>query len=70
VTPEEIGNAVLRRLAAQAAANRQAGALAEVRAVLEKEPGLTGAQIVAKLPRKLSIRRAQELARLVRAESR
>lgn len=65
-TPTEIGQAILDRLAAQAAANREAGAYALVRALLEKEPNLTGSEIVARITRRLSVRRAQELAKAVR----
>lgn len=65
-TAHEIGQAILDRLAAQAAANRNGGAMADVRSLIEKEPHLTGPQIVAKLSRKLSVRRAQELSKLVR----
>jgi hypothetical protein len=55
-TPAEIGQAILDRLAAQAAANREAGAYREVLVLVKKDPGLTGAHIVAKLLRRLSIR--------------
>lgn len=65
-TPEEIGQAILDRLRAQATANREGGALAEVRALLEREPALTGREIVARVSRMLSVRRAQELAKIVR----
>lgn len=65
-TAVEIGQAILDRLAAQAAANRNAGAWRDVCALLDREPNLTGPQIVAKLPRKLSVRRAQELAKALR----
>lgn len=67
-TPAEIGQSILDRLAAQAAANREAGAYALVRAMLKKEPNLTGPEIVAKISRRLSVRRAQELAKAIRGE--
>ena len=65
----EIGQASLDRLTAQAEKNRNAGAMAAVRGLIEQEPDLTPAEIVERLrPRKLSVRRAQELARTIRAK--
>jgi hypothetical protein len=70
----EIGQAILERLAAQAAANRAAGDLlrADVRSVLEQNPGrLTAKQVLKKLTRHPlpSVRRVQEILRELRAES-
>ena len=75
-TPEEIGRAVLERLAAQAAANRAAGDLlrAEVSAVLaQQQPGqrLTAKLVLRRLPTRsaASVRRVQEVMRELRAQS-
>ena len=73
-TPEQIGAAVLERLAAQAAANRAAGdrLRADVRTVLEQNPGHpTAKQVIKKLGRQLvpSVRRVQEILKELRAES-
>jgi hypothetical protein len=70
-TPEEIGHAVLERLAVQAAANRARGnaSRAEVRVLLAQDPDLTGPQLRARLSHPLSLRRVQELRKELRAES-
>ena len=70
----EIGQAILERLAAQAAVNRAAGDLlrADVRSVLEQTPErLTAKQVLKKLTRHPlpSVRRVQEILRALRAES-
>ncbi len=70
-TPEEIGRAVLKRLANQAAANRARGdaSRAEVRTLLAQDPRLTGPQIRSRLSHPLKLRRIQEIAKEIRAES-
>jgi hypothetical protein len=73
-TAAEIGQAVLERLAAQAAANRAAGDLlrADVRAVWEQHPEYTAKQIIKQLPPRSkcrSTRRIQEVLKVLRAES-
>jgi hypothetical protein len=74
-TPEEIGRAMLERLAAQASANRAAGEAlrAEVRTVLKQYPSvhLTARQVIVLLARTAppSIRRIQEILKELRAES-
>jgi hypothetical protein len=70
----EIGQAVLARLAAQAAANRTLGDLlrAEVRAVVRAHrEKLTAKQVIKELTRERlpSVRRVQEILRALRAES-
>jgi len=70
-TDEEIGRAIRERLAAQAAANRAAGALsvADVREVWEQHPDYTAKQIIRELPprsRHLSMRRVQEILKTLR----
>jgi hypothetical protein len=72
-TADEIGRAILERLAAQAAANRASGdrLRAEVRAVWERHPKCTAKEAVSKLIRRPlpSVRRVQELLKQIRAES-
>jgi hypothetical protein len=73
-SPQEIGAAVLERLAAQAAVNRAAGNLlrADVRTVIEQNhERLTAKQVIKKLIRRPlpSVRRVQEILRDLRAES-
>ena len=74
-TATDIGERLLKRLAAQAAANHAAGEAlrAEVRSVLERHPGehLTARQAIALLSRTSppSIRRVQEILKGIRAES-
>ena len=72
----EIGAATLARLAAQATANREAGAAlrAEIRAVMEAHVGpdrLTAKRVLEKLSRRPlpSVRRVQEHMRAIDAES-
>ena len=72
-TPERIGRLILERLEAQARANRAAGNITRelIRAVVDRHPGekLSAQQVLAELPRKLSLRRTQEILRDIRAES-
>jgi hypothetical protein len=73
-SPEAIGAAVLKRLLAQAAANRASGARlrAEVRAVWEQHPEFTAKQVIKYLSppfQWVSVRRAQEVLKELRAES-
>jgi hypothetical protein len=69
----EIGQAILERLAAQAAANRASGdrLRAEVRAVWEQDPDCTAKEALRKLARRPlpSVRRVQELLKQLRADS-
>jgi hypothetical protein len=70
-TDEEIGRATRQRLAAQATANRAAGALsiADVRAVWEQHPAYSAKQVIRNLParsRNLSVRRVQEILKRLR----
>jgi hypothetical protein len=72
-TAAEIGQAVLERLRAQAAANKAAGAalFADVRAVWEQHPTLTAKHVLKKLTRRPlpSVRRVQEILQSLRAQS-
>jgi hypothetical protein len=72
-TPEEIGRAMLERLAAQAAANRASGdrLRAEVRGVWEQHPEFTAKQVIKCLTRTPlpSLRRTQEILQELRAAS-
>jgi len=72
-TAEEIGRALLNRLAAQAAANRASGDLlrAEIRAVWKQQPGCTAKEAIKKMTRRPlpSVRRVQEVLKEIRAES-
>jgi hypothetical protein len=73
-TATEIGQAILQRLASQAAANRAIGdrLRADVRAVLERHPGYTAKEIIKELPprsQSRSVRRIQEVLKGLRAES-
>ena len=72
-TATEIGAAILKRLAAQAAANRAAGdrLRAEVRAVWIQYPEFTPKETIKKLTREPlpSVRRVQEILRYLRAEN-
>ena len=73
MTPEEIGQANLKRLAAQTAANMARGDVsrAEVRDVFAKHPEFTAKQVIKELTRQppLSVRRVQEILKELRAAS-
>ena len=72
-TAAEIGERVLKRLAAQTAANRDSGdrLRAEVRGVWEQHPEFTAKQVIRCLTRTPlpSLRRTQEILRELRAAS-
>ena len=70
---EQIGQAILARLAAQAAANRAAGdrLRAEVRALREQYPDYTATALIPRLTRRRlpSVRRVQEILKALRTDS-
>jgi hypothetical protein len=72
MNPEQLGRAVLARLAAQAAANRASGdrLRAEVRAVWEQNPEFTAKFVLKRLTRQPlpSVRRVQEILKALRVE--